>query len=112
MHYHAHVYWRDYDQRGRALYIRSQLSELGCDLGRVMDAAIGPHPLPMYQANYSTAIAESVESLLKSTGLTVLLHEDTGDDIRDHTQGARWLGETLELDLVWLEQYTQSKEIS
>ena len=109
MNYHAHIYWKHIGERVQALSLRSQLKELGCDLGKVHDRPIGPHPLPMYQANYSTAIAESVESLLKSTGLTVLLHEDTGDDIRDHTHGARWLGETLELDLVWLEQYTQSK---
>lgn len=105
MYYHAHVYWSTSEQRTAALNIRQQLTDLDCSLGRVWDKAIGPHPLPMYQVNYCTTIQEPVEQLLRSTGLTVLLHEDTGDDLRDHTEGARWLGETLELDLVWLEEY-------
>lgn len=109
MYYHAHVYWSNDEQRSTALSIRQQLTDLDCSLGRVWDEPIGPHPLPMYQVNYCTTIQESVEQLLTSTGLTVLLHEDTGDDLRDHTEGARWLGETLKLDLVWLENYIRSR---
>lgn len=105
MYYHAHVYWSNPEQREVAVGIRDQLTALDCSLGRVWDQVIGPHPLPMYQVNYCTTIQQSVESLLKSTGLTVLLHEDTGDDLRDHTQGARWLGQELQLDLIWLEEY-------
>lgn len=41
-------------------------------------------------------------------GLTILLHEDTGDDLRDHTEGTRWLGNELKLDLVWLENYVKN----
>jgi aromatic ring-cleaving dioxygenase len=36
-----------------------------------------------------------------------LLHEDINDDVRDHTEGARWLGEPLQLDLVWLKNYNK-----
>lgn len=108
MYYHAHVYWSTHEQRAVALGIRDQLAKLDCGLGRVWDQAIGPHPLPMYQVNYCTSIQESVEALLQSTGLTVLLHEDTGDDLRDHTTGTRWLGETLKLDLEWLEEYVRT----
>lgn len=109
MYYHAHVYWSDAVQRNVALNIREQLTKLECSLGRVWDHAIGPHPLPMYQVNYCTAIQGPVEHLLKSTGLTVLLHEDTGDDLRDHTEGARWLGETLSLNIEWLKSYIGAK---
>lgn len=107
MYYHAHVYWSTLEQRATAIDARNKLIALDCGLGRVWDQPIGPHPLPMYQVNYCTTIQESVEALLKSTGLTVLLHEDTGDDLRDHTEGTRWLGQELELDLVWLEEYTR-----
>jgi len=110
MDYHAHVYWQNEDQRRKSLNLRESLANLGCDLGRIMDQPIGPHPKPMYQVNYSTANARAVETLLASTGLSVLLHEDTGDDVRDHTDGARWLGESLKLDLAWLEEYTRTKQ--
>jgi DOPA 4,5-dioxygenase len=107
MYYHAHVYWSSPEQREIAVGLRDQLAALDCGLGRVWDEPIGPHPLPMYQVNYCTAIQDSVEQVIESTELTVLLHEDTGDDVRDHTTGTRWLGQELELDLAWLEEYAR-----
>ena len=108
MYYHAHIYWSTPEQKNIAVRIRDQLSELECELGRVWDEPIGPHPLPMYQVNYSDTNKQAVEWLLKTTGLTILLHEDTGDDLRDHTEGTRWLGNELKLDLVWLENYVKN----
>ena len=109
MHYHAHVYWHNEDQQRLSLKLREHLAALGCGLGRIMDRPIGPHPLPSYQVNYSSENSAAVESLLARAGLDILLHEDTGDDMRDHTEGARWLGQTLKLDLEWLENYTRNK---
>jgi len=111
MHYHAHVYWTNEAQRNQALHIRELLAQLGCNLGRVMDMPIGPHPLPMYQANYSSANQTAVEAMLEKEAqdLSILLHEDTGDDVHDHTEGVRWLGTPLELDIAWLEEYQKHK---
>ena len=109
MYYHAHIYWQNESQRFEALHLRQPLQELGCQLGTIHEIPIGPHPLPMYQVNYCTTIQDSVEALLKSTGLTVLLHEDTGDDLRDHTEGARWIGQELKLDLEWLAEYVRNQ---
>ena len=109
MHYHAHVYWHDPAQRECALALRPALADLGGGLGRVMDQPIGPHPRPMYQVNYSTVQQAAIEDLLRSSGLDVLLHDDTGDDVRDHTQGARWLGTPLQLDIEWLREYARNK---
>lgn len=109
MYYHAHIYWQNEDQRRSALMLRQPLQELGCQLGRIWDEPIGPHPYSMYQVNYNSNIAEEVEQLLAGTKLDILLHEDTGDDVRDHTEGARWLGNKLKLDLEWLENYVRSK---
>lgn len=107
MKYHAHIYWSNDDQRSTAISLRQQLADLGCPLGRVWDQPIGPHPLPMYQINYDDNIAEKVEELLSGKNLTVLLHEDTGDDLRDHTEGTRWIGDALDLDIEWLENYAK-----
>ena len=109
MHYHAHIYWQNEDQRREALYLRQPLQELGCQLGTIHNEPIGPHPHAMYQANYNSNIAEEVVQLLSKTKLDILLHEDTGDDLRDHTEGARWIGRPLTLNIKWLEEYARSK---
>lgn len=105
MDYHAHIYWESAQQQIVALSLRELLTAIGCELGRVWNGPVGPHPLPMYQASYNDRTKQSVEKLLANSGLTVLLHEETGDALRDHTTGARWLGKQLELDLEWLKAY-------
>lgn len=105
MHYHAHIYWQNEAQRFEALHLRQPLQELGCRLGTIHDDPIGPHPYAMYQVNYNSNIAGEVEKLLTNTKLDILLHEDTGDDLRDHTEGAKWIGNKLTLNLEWLKNY-------
>jgi aromatic ring-cleaving dioxygenase len=109
MQYHAHVYWQNEDQRRRALTLRQPLTELNCQLGRIWEEAIGPHPFAMYQVNYNSHNSAAVEQLLTEAGLDVLLHEDTGDDVRDHTKGARWLGHRHQLNIEWLREYARNK---
>ena len=108
MRYHAHIYWQNEDQRREALSLREPLREMGAKVGSIHDEPIGPHPYAMYQVNYNSDIAETVEGLLSKTKLDILLHEDTGNDVRDHTEGTRWLGRELKLDLAWLEEYTRN----
>ena len=109
MHYHAHVYWQNESEHKRALRIREYLADLGCELGRMIDQPIGPHPLPSYQASFDDRVLEQVQATIASSGLIALVHEETGDDMRDHTQGAIWIGQTLELDLAWLASYVEDK---
>jgi aromatic ring-cleaving dioxygenase len=112
MKYHAHVYWNDAEQRSYAIAMRIGLELLGCQLGRIHDMLIGPHPLAMYQAMYDDRIKEPVERMLnnESHGISILLHEDTSDDIHDHTEGVRWINNPLDLDIEWLEEYVKHKE--
>jgi DOPA 4,5-dioxygenase len=105
MNYHAHIYWENDEEKIKALSLREPLIKLTCDLGRVWDRPIGPHPLPMFQAKYSDSIKQNVEDLLSNSGLIVLLHEDTGDDIKDHTLGARWIRRSLDLNIDWLRKH-------
>ena len=108
MNYHAHIYWKHIGERVQALSLRSQLKELGCDLGKVHDRPIGPHPLPMYQAMYDSSDQPEVESLLRTQTMSILLHEDIGvDHVRDHTDGARWINKPLDLNLKFLETLEQ-----
>ncbi len=106
MDYHAHVYWLTPEERETALSLHFQLEEWGCKIGRVWDQPIGPHPLPMYQVLYNSSNAHLVEDFLsKHRGTcSVLLHESILDDLRDHTEGTRWLGTPLELKLDFFTQ--------
>ena len=106
MNYHAHIYWRDPEERERAIALRPELAALGCGLGQIHDRPIGPHPLPMYQVMYDSSLQHQVESLLSVLPLSILLHEDIGiDHVRDHTDGARWINDPLDLDLDFLEDF-------
>ena len=102
MDYHAHLYWENESQRFEALNLRPQLQDLGCKLGRIWDEPIGPHPMAMYQVNYNSDNKKAVEDLLYKAKLHILLHEDTGDDLRDHTENTRWIGRPLTLNIKWL----------
>lgn len=108
MNYHAHIYWNSKFERDRAISIRQQLQNLGCGLGRIWDEPIGPHPLPMYQVMYDDSIKDKVEEYLMPKNLSILLHEDIGiDHVRDHTEGARWIGTPLQLDLDFLREFDE-----
>ena len=109
MNYHAHIYWENETQRFEALHLRQPLQELGCLVGSIHNEPVGPHPMAMYQVNYNNNIAEEVETLLYKAKLHILLHEDTGDDLRDHTEGVRWIGRPLQLNIEWLKNNARSK---
>lgn len=105
MNYHAHIYWSNAVQREHAMEIRTYLHNNGCALGRIWDKPIGPHPLPMYQVMYDSSIKNCVETFLYQSHhhLSILIHEDIGvDHVRDHTEGAWWIGAALDLDLDFL----------
>ena len=101
MDYHAHIYWSNSHERELAMSLREWLTDQGCDMGRVWEEPIGPHPLPMYQAVYNSDNRELIENYLRNNhrNNTILLHESINDDLRDHTEGATWLGAPLELNL-------------
>lgn len=86
------------------MWLRPLLKSMDCRLGNVHDTPIGPHPLPMYQIEYDEYKRAAVENFLQQNhrNLSVLLHEVTGDHVRDHTDGARWMGKPLELDIEFL----------
>lgn len=71
--------------------IRREFPELR--IYRVWDRPIGPHPVAMFEVNVFTPaqFGAFVPWLVINRGpLSVLLHPNTGDDLRDHTQLATW----------------------
>ncbi len=102
--FHAHVYF-DTASREAAARVREGLGAMfDVRLGRWHDRPIGPHPQAMYQVAFSPEQFGQVVPwlMLNREGLDVLIHPETGDDVKDHTEHSLWLGEKLELNLDFL----------
>lgn len=101
--YHAHVYYDPKKTRRLAERLRERvaLAFPQARLGRWHDELVGPHSQSMYQIAFpSSVLAAFLPWLMLNRGsLSVLLHPGTGNDYRDHTAHAAWLGPALKLRL-------------
>lgn len=64
---------------------------------RVFDGPVGPHPLGMFEVNLFSPqqFGAFIPWLVINRGpLSALIHPNTGDDVRDHTQRATWYVQT------------------
>ncbi|KAL1988710.1 hypothetical protein VTN96DRAFT_8410 [Rasamsonia emersonii] len=83
--------------------IRREFPELR--IYRFFDHPVGPHPVAMFEVNLFTPaqFGAFIPWLVINRGpLSALVHPNTdaeGEEVRNHTQRATWLGERLPLDL-------------
>lgn len=70
-------------------------------VGYLLDKPVGPHPIAMFECNFQEPLFQEVVLwLMKERGnLNILVHPLTGDDYKDHTDCAIWLGKSIELNL-------------
>ena len=94
-----------------ALKIRKKLSESFDFLTFYdpFDTPIGPHPVPMWEADFSKSknVNEDLGRVLlwlmeNRNNHIVLIHPHTGNGLLDHTTHAIWLGDKLNLNLEYL----------
>ena len=79
---------------------------------RLWDKPIGPHPIAMFEVNLFTPaqFGAFIPWLVINRGpLSALLHPNTGDDIRDHTQRATWLGQPFPLQVGLLRRLLEKR---
>ncbi|TLD18323.1 hypothetical protein E2P81_ATG12118 [Venturia nashicola] len=79
--------------------IRREFPELR--IYKVWDRPVGPHPVAMFEVNVFTPaqFGAFVSWLVIHRGpLSALVHPNTGDEVRDHTQRATWLGQPYPLN--------------
>jgi DOPA 4,5-dioxygenase len=101
--FHAHIYYRNAEERAAAETLRQQIGErFLVQLGRWHDNPIGPHERAMYQVAFNPDVFASFVPwlMLNRNGLTVLLHPNTGRPRADHLVHAAWLGEKLTIENV------------
>jgi DOPA 4,5-dioxygenase len=97
--YHAHIYFSDED-RSAAVALRDALRRPEIlFVGRMMDHAVGPHPLPQFEIHFREPALPVVLAAIERSGLRALVHPLTDDDLADHTNLGHWIGEPLDLDL-------------
>jgi aromatic ring-cleaving dioxygenase len=101
--WHAHVYF-DADSRDAAMELREAVTaQFGSriEMGRFHEREVGPHPRWSYQVAFAPAEFSSVVGwlALNHGTLDVLVHPNTGDELRDHRDCALWLGRSHQLDL-------------
>ena len=99
--FHAHVYF-DSETLAFASGLCEQAGELfGIRVGRVHQKPIGPHPKWSCQITFASKHFDEFIPWPSENrnGLTVFVHALSGNDLKDHTDYAYWLGDSVELDL-------------
>ena len=99
--YHAHVYF-ERETLEFASSLCKQAGELfSLKVGRVHQKPIGPHPKWSCQITFSGNDFDEFIPWIDDNrnGLTIFVHSLTGDDLKDHTDYAYWLGDSVELKL-------------
>lgn len=110
--YHAHVYYRSTQKKlAESLYEEIRARMGAAVEGNFHSLAVGPHPLPMFTLMFDRELRREILEFFQAhrQDLVVLIHEDTGDDFRDHTAGAEWLGEPVLLDFNHFERIKYEK---
>lgn len=79
---------------------------------RLWDKPIGPHTLAMFEVNLFTPVqfGAFVPWLAIHRGpLPALVHPNTDDEERDHSQRACWLGQPVPIDMTLFEKMKQKR---
>ena len=107
MNYDIHIYWRNNNERNEALALQKVLTENDVQTFPFVEKPIGPHPYPMFESHVTNQKLTVIESLLITNrkSCSILIYQKTGDHIYDHTKGARFLGEPLELNIEFLRNF-------
>jgi aromatic ring-cleaving dioxygenase len=103
--FHAHIYFNEFTVDQATDLCEQATALFSIRMGRVHRRNVGPHPRWSCQLAFEPDQFGVIIPWLSMNreGLTVFVHAQTGDDIRDHTDYALWMGEMLELDLSALE---------
>jgi len=107
LNYDIHIYWRNNDERDEALALQRVLIANSVQTFPFVEKPIGPHLYPMFESHVTTQTLSAIEALLvvNRKSCSILIHKKTGDHIYDHTKGARFLGEPLELNIEFLRNF-------
>lgn len=112
-HFHAHIYFEPEARKIALLWsMRAELAGL-FELVNYREQPVGPHATGMIEAHFSESAHGRVLEWLRANrgSFSVLIHQDTGDDFKDHTDGIKWLGKELPLKFDFFERVQKNPEL-
>ena len=110
--YHAHIYFQDHEIV-QIKKLKQEANKSPLQVWQLFEHCVGPHSLPMLELHFgSEEETEALRWLMDNRGeFSVLIHEDTGDDLKDH-EHARWLGQALPLYFQFFESVKQNPSLA
>lgn len=111
--YHAHIYY-DATTKHIATQLRNEfvaylkreiefgiLDSDDIVIGAMHDGPVGPHTKSQFMVAFTRHTFHSLLNhlILSRNGLSVLVHPETGNDYKDHTDYTLWMGNRVALDL-------------
>ena len=99
--YHAHIYFNDSTKEDAKQLCDDIGKQFNFKVGRFHEKPIGPHPNGSCQVLFGHKDFEKIIPWLEKNRkqLTVFVHGLTGDDLKDHTDYAYWLGKEEKINL-------------
>ena len=114
--YHIHIYFgADESSRTAAQDMAGKIQTLFAPEITSMDSigAIGPHLSPNIAIHIrKDGFSKIVPWLQFNNGanLSILVHPETGDDLKDHLEGSMWLGKQPEYNMAFFDKLKQPKK--
>ena len=99
--YHAHIYFENQTKKVAESLRRRINQEFDVKIGKWHYKPIGPHPNNMYQVTFDASIFSDFILWLSTNrnNSNILIHPQSANNLKDHTDSAIWLGESLKLKL-------------
>jgi DOPA 4,5-dioxygenase len=103
--YHAHIYFDLQDLQKVLKLSSSAATQSFFVYNQTYEKPIGPHPLPTLELHFKKSDYEIAVKWLKENhnAFSTLVHFETGDDVRDHSENILWLGKPQKLDFEFFE---------
>ncbi len=107
--YHAHIYfdaetpseqqaWRLHEAASK--YFAKDIEAKDVYIGRFHKQPVGPHTTGMFMLAFPPEKFRNIVQWLQlnAVGLNILIHPETGDDLKDHRDYPLWLGKPQRID--------------
>jgi aromatic ring-cleaving dioxygenase len=108
--FHVHVYFDAATMAQARTLCKGARDAFGVEMGRMHEKPVGPHPDGSCQLSVPPEKFGAVVPwlALNRDGLNVLVHPETGDKLKDHSEHALWMGEIRPLDMSIFNQETDA----